>query len=395
MAEALDGLRVLHVNSAPVGGGVAEILQSEIPILRSLGIDAEWRTITGEHHFFEVTKQIHNSLQGDSHGLSSGDWDTYVRGQEINAEALDTDDYDVIVVHDPQPMGLLWHAGKGDARWVWRLHIDSSAPNAEVWSFLRPYLDGYDAAVFTMDDYVPPDVPADMVRIIPPAIDPLTDKNRPMPYWRALRILQEIGLDPGKPVISQVARLDRWKDPWGVIDTYRMVKPEVPGLQLALLGVIQAQDDPEAFDVYEQVRQYAEDDPEIHIFVDPDVIDQYEVSAVQMLSHVVLQKSIREGFGLSVAEARWKGTPVIGGRAGGIPLQIRDGASGFLVEDVEQAAERTFWLMEHPPEGRLIGARGREDVRDKYLITRMVADELRLYAELLDLSLPVASKAAG
>ena len=383
LAEPLRGLRVLHVNATPVGGGVAEILRSEIALLRDLGLDAEWRVIDAEPAFFEATKKIHNALQGAPLDLTAAEQSLFAECQRRNAAHL-TDAYDVVVVHDPQPLGLLAAAGRGRARWIWRLHVDSSQPHPPVWAFLRPLLDGYDASVFTMAAFAPADVPPDKVRVIAPALDPLTAKNRPVPHATALTTLGSIGLDPARPLIAQVSRLDPWKDPQGVIDAYRLVRPHVPGLQLALLGVIEAKDDPEAYRVADAVRYHAADDPDIHIYTDPDQVGQPEVAAVQQASQVILQNSRKEGFGLTVTEALWKATPVVAGRAGGIPLQLEDNVGGFLIDTVEHAAERTRWLLDHPPEARAIAARGRERVRERFLTTRLLADELRLYADVLN-----------
>ncbi len=383
MAEQLRGLRVLHVNATPVGGGVAEILHSEIPLLRSLGIEADWWTIDGPPEFFEATKTIHNALQGNPKDITDEQKSIYIDTQKENAKHFPRG-YDLVIIHDPQPLGLLQFAGKGEANWIWRLHIDSSHPNPSVSHFVFRYLMGYDAAVFTMKEFVPPDVLTGTVRIIPPAIDPLTVKNRPIPYGKAVQTLQAIGLDPRQPMVSQVARLDPWKDPWGVIDAYRLMRKRQHDLQLVLLGVIAAKDDPEAYGVYDQVLAYAGSDPNIHIFVDPDVVGETEVAAVQLASQVVFQKSLREGFGLSVSEALWKATPVVAGRVGGIPLQISDGEGGYLVDSVEEAADCANALLDNPAEARVIGARGREQVRERFLITRLLADEIQLYRDVLN-----------
>ncbi len=382
LAEPLVGTRVLHVNATPVGGGVAEILQSAVPLLCDLGLDVEWRTIEAEPVFFEVTKMMHNALQGAPHPFSEGEQAIYRETQQQNADALHKH-YDVVVIHDPQPAGLLQAAGRNDARWIWRLHIDSSRPHPPAWKFLRQFLNDYDALVFTMAEFAPKDLPQERVRISAPAIDPLLPKNRPIPLADALTTLARIGLDSSRPMVTQVARLDPWKDPNGVIDAYRAVRSHVPGLQLALLGVIAALDDPEAYRVADEVRAHAGHDPEIHIYVDPGEIGQPEVGAVQQMADVVFNKSLKEGFGLSVTEALWKATPVIGGRVGGIPLQLQDHAGGFLVSSIEEAAERTRWLLENPPAAREIAARGRARVREEFLVTRLLADELRLYAGVL------------
>jgi len=249
LAEPLRGVRVLHVNATPDGGGVAEILRSLVPLLRALGLEARWQTIEAEPGFFAITKAIHNALQGASRTLTPEEQATYLSWQRRNAAKLPRD-HDVVVVHDPQPLGLLHAAGNGRARWILRLHIDSSRPEPAVWAFLRPLLTGYDATVFTLERFVPPDVEPGQVRIIAPAIDPLAAKNVPLPTGRALATLSRLGLDPGRPLIAQVSRFDPWKDPVGVVDAYRLVRRSVPGLQLALLGVIAARDDPEAFGIF-------------------------------------------------------------------------------------------------------------------------------------------------
>ena len=393
LAAPLRGIRVLHINATPHGGGVAEILHSAIPLLRDLGLEATWETITAEPDFFALTNTIHNGLQGAEFELSIGDVNLYDSWQHRNADSL-TGAYDLIVVHDPQPLGLLSAGGPRHARWIWRLHVDSSRPTPAAWSFLRPFLAGYDALVFTMPEFIPPDVDGTPIQIIAPAIDPLTPKNLPIPHGRALAILADLGLDPGRPLIAQVSRLDPWKDPTGVIDAFRLVRQFVPGLQLALLGAIAAQDDPEAIGIAQLVRRHASGDPDIHIFVDPARVGSEEVAAVQQNAQVILQKSLREGFGLTVAEALWKATPVVGGRTGGIPLQLRDGVGGFLVSSVPEAADRTRWLLEHPPEARTFAVRGRDHVRENFLITRLLADELRLYADVLGQRTPATVAAA-
>jgi trehalose synthase len=383
LAAPLRGLRVLHVNATADGGGVAELLRSVAPLLRDLGLDATWQTFAAEPAFFSVTKAIHNALQGAPHTLTPDEQAMYIAWQHDNAARLQSE-YDIVVVHDPQPLGLRQAAGARGARWIWRVHVDSSQPDPTVWRFLRPFLAGYQVVVFTMPQFVLPGIDAAQARIIALAIDPLSSKNLALPHAHALALIAELGLDPGRPLLAQVARLDPWKDPVGVIDAYRLVRQSVPGLQLALLGVIAARDDPEAIGMADLVRSHADGDPDIHIYVDPHQVGPREVAAVQQSAQVVFQKSLREGFGLSVAEALWKATPVVGGRAGGIPLQLQDGVGGFLVESVAEAAERARWLLERPPDARTIAVRGREHVRAQFLITRLLADELRLYADVME-----------
>ncbi|MBI3997535.1 MAG: glycosyltransferase [Armatimonadetes bacterium] len=379
-AEDLRGARVLHINATPYGGGVAEILRSQIPLLRDLGIQADWKLITGDEAFFRVTKTIHNGLQGASRELATTEQETYLTYSTRNAQLLE-EPYDVIVVHDPQPLALLHFRGKNAARWIWRCHIDTSEPNPQVWGFLRPYLSDYDAAVFTLQDFVPPDCQVHRIEMIPPAIDPESPKNIEIAPEFARRLLRWIGVDVDRPLVTQVSRFDPWKDPLGVIESYRRVKQAIPKLQLALVGSM-ALDDPEGWDIYHQILEASRTDREIHIFTNLTGVGNIEVNAVQRLSQVVIQKSIREGFGLVISEALWKGTPVVAGRAGGIPMQMREGG-GFLVASVEEAADRILWLLEHPEEARELGKRGRELVRRQFLLTRLIADELRLYASLL------------
>ncbi len=392
LAANLRGVRVLHLNATPYGGGVAEILRSKIPLLRDLGLKADWRVITGDESFFRVTKAIHNGLQGAKRELTLTEQEVYLAHSMRSARFLE-DDYDVIFVHDPQPLALRHFHGPGRAKWVWRCHIDTSEPNPQVWAFLRPYVADYDAAVFTMGSFVPPDIPVGRVEIIPPAIDPESPKNLELEPGLARRVLQWIGVDLERPLITQVSRFDPWKDPLGVIAAYRLARQEVPDLQLALVGSM-ALDDPEGWEIYHQVQEVARRDPGVYIFTNLTGVSNIEVNAFQRLSRVILQKSIREGFGLVVSEALWKGTPVVAGRAGGIPLQVQDGVSGFLVDTVEACAERTVWLLRHPEEARAFGARGREHVRRHFLLPRLIADELRLAADLLGIRPPDVSPAA-
>jgi trehalose synthase len=386
LAAPLEGTRVLHVNATPYGGGVAEILRSEIPLLRDLGILADWKLITGDQTFFSVTKTIHNGLQGAPRDLTLAEQETYLTNSTHNAQLLE-EEYDLVIVHDPQPLPLLRLHGKGAARWVWRCHIDTSDPNLQVWNFLRPYLEGYDAAVFTLGSFVPPDVPVGRVEIIPPAIDPESPKNFELDTCVASRLLRWIGVEAQRPLVTQVSRFDPWKDPLGVIEAYQLIKPEVPGLQLALAGSM-ALDDPEGWEIYRQIREAAKNDVQIHLFTNLTGVGNVEINAFQRLSDVVIQKSIREGFGLVVSETLWKETPIVAGRAGGIPLQVRGGVGGFLVDSVEECAEKTLWALQHPEEAKEFGVKGRKLVRERFLLTRLIADDLRLYGSLLGMQQP-------
>jgi len=379
-ARTLEGARILNVNATAYGGGVSELLRSSVPLLRDLGLTVDWQVIAGSEAFFHATKALHNALQGSPRTLTGPERDAYLQSTEENAAALDGD-YDFIIIHDPQPAGLLAAHGKGDARWIWRCHIDTSEPNADAWKFMAGHLEGFDAAVFTMGEFVPPELPIGRVETIPPAIDPLSPKNMELDRATASQILDWIGVDlPGR-LITQVSRFDPWKDPLGVIDAYRLVREDVDELQLALVGSM-ALDDPEGWDVYRQVSEAAEGDSRIHIFTNLTGVGNVEVNAFQRLSEVVVQKSIREGFGLVVSESLWKGTPVVAGSAGGIPMQMPEGTGGLLVENTEQCAQAIESLLSEPSLADELGQSGRRRVRERFLLPRLLADELRLLTTL-------------
>jgi trehalose synthase len=379
-ARALRGARILHVNATAYGGGVSELLRSTVPLLRDLGLTVDWKVITGSQDFFRATKALHNGLQGAQTTLSEPERAAYLRCAQENAEILDGG-YDFVVVHDPQPAALLALHGKGAANWVWRCHIDTSEPNADTWAFLKPYIAGFDAAVFTMPEFVPPDLPVGRVATIAPAIDPLSPKNLDLDLDKARQILDWIGVElPGR-LVTQVSRFDAWKDPVGVIAAYRLVRLEIPELQLALVGSM-ALDDPEGWDVYGQVSEHAEDDPLIHLYTNLTGVGNVEVNAFQRLSEVVVQKSIREGFGLVVSESLWKGTPVVAGRAGGIPMQMPAGVGGLLVDSVEQCAAAMLELLNDRELSARLGQSGREHVREHFLLPRLLMEELWLLGTL-------------
>ncbi|HID87812.1 MAG TPA: glycosyltransferase [Anaerolineae bacterium] len=381
LAADLQGARVLHVNATAYGGGVAEILSSLVPLMRDVGLDAQWQVIAGADEFFSVTKAFHNGLQGAEIPLTAEMKAIYDRYNERNAAAFEGD-HDFIVVHDPQPAALLhFHGPEGGGHWIWRCHIDTSTPNPAFWEFLTPYLNLYEAGIFTMEKYVGPGLDFPHLAIIPPTIDPLSPKNAPMPLERAREIVASFGPNPEQPLITQVSRFDPWKDPLGVIDAYRLVKREIPQVQLALVGSM-ASDDPEGWHYLDRTIRHAGEDFDIHILHNFHGVGALEVGAFQTASDVIVQKSIREGFGLVVTEALWKGKPVVGGRAGGIPLQVLDGETGFLVGDVEECAQRALYLLRNPEKARAMGTRGREHVRGNFLITRHLRDYLQLFRDL-------------
>jgi trehalose synthase len=381
LAEPLRGARVLHLNATPYGGGVAEILRSEVPLLRDLGLNADWKIITGDKTFFSVTKTMHNALQGAERTLTDHEKEIYLTYSTRNARLLD-EEYDLVVAHDPQPLAIPHFHGRGETRWVWRCHLDTSEPNPELWGFLRPYLEDYDAAVFTLKEFVPPEFPVSRVEVIPPAIDPESPKNIELSSKIMERLLGWLGVELGKPLLTQVSRFDPWKDQPGVIEAYRLVRREVPDLKLALVGSM-ALDDPEGWEVYRQIKDAAREDPDIDIFTNLTGVSNVEVNAFQRSSDVCVQKSIREGFGLVVSETLWKGTPMVAGEAGGIPLQMQGGAGGFLVDSVEECAERVLRLLQNPEEGEELALWGKETVRERFLLPRLIAEELELYASLL------------
>lgn len=394
LAGPLAGARILHLNATPYGGGVAEILRSEIPLLRDLGLEAQWRIITGDERFFNVTKALHNGLQGAALDLPARDKETYLRYSRQNAEVLEGD-YDLVVVHDPQPLALP-SALDGGPVWVWRCHIDTSEPNPEHWEFLSGLLEPYACAVFTLGSFVPPGFPLERVEVVPPAIDPLSPKNMDLDERLTRRVLGWIGVDTEQPLITQVSRFDSWKDPLGVVRVYELLREEVPDLQLALVGSM-ALDDPEGWEIYNEILEAARGDPGVHVFTNLTGVGNIEVNAFQRSAQVVLQKSLREGFGLVVSEALWKTTPVVAGRAGGIPLQLREGAGGYLIDSVEECAERVLRLLKDPEERAELGTLGREIVRERFLLPRLIADELQLYASLLGVEVGEAgrTRAAG
>ncbi len=381
LARTLRGARVVHVNATAFGGGVAEILQSLVPLMQDVGLETTWQVIYGEDPFFQVTKACHNGLQGMDLPFTpemKRIWEHYNRENATRFEG----NYDFVVVHDPQPAGLLrFTEGKPGRVWIWRCHIDTSHPNAAFQAFFLPYVQEYDAAIFTLRDFVFPGLMGPRIAIVPPTIDPLVPKNQPMDIDQARRMVEGFGVDPARPLILQVARFDPWKDPLGVIDAYRQVKAKVPSAQLALVGVM-AHDDPEGWFYLDRVLRYAGEDFDIHVLHNFHGVGPVEVAAFQTVASVVVQKSLREGFGLAVAEALWKGKPVIGGRVGGIPLQVLDGKTGFLVDSVEEAAERMLYLLQHPEEAQRMGRLGREHVRRHFLIPRLLRDYLRLFVSL-------------
>ncbi len=381
LASPLKGMRIVHVNSTRTGGGVAEILTKLVPLQAELGLDSVWEVIQGNPLFFQCTKTFHNALQGDRIPVSGELLRAY---EQTNAEAAEVlrdtlQHADLVIIHDPQPAALLSHFPHRKGRWIWRCHIDVSHPYRPVWQYLRGFVHGYDASVFSLPDF------ARMLPhpqyLIPPAIDPLSDKNCELDDQELEAAAEQFGLDQTRPLLVQVSRFDRFKDPLGVIEAFRLVKRFVPDVQLVLAGG-SATDDPEGETVLAEVREAAGEDPDIHVLALPGDAHR-TINALQRLADIVIQKSVKEGFGLTVTEGLWKGKPVIGGNTGGIRIQVVDHRTGFLVNSPEGAALRIRYLLHDPRALAEMGRTAREYVRENFLITRLLREHLTLMLGVL------------
>ena len=381
LAAGLKGVRICNINATASGGGVAELLSREIPILQDIGVNADWRVIHGDKKFFEITKAFHNALQGGKFELTSESSREYLEHNKASAEGLDTD-YDIYVVHDPQPTAIRHFAPPNRAKWIWRCHIDSSSPNPQVWNFLRTYVEAYDAAIFTMKAFCPSDLRMERLAFIAPAIDPLSTKNMELPRDLCRRVISDSGIDLDEPLLLQVSRFDPWKDPLGVIEAYRLVKKSHPGVQLALIGAM-AGDDPEGWKILETIDAEALKDSDLHVYTNLTGVGNMEVNAFQCGADLVIQKSLKEGFGLVVSEALWKRKAVVAGRAGGIPMQFPPEYNGYLVDSVEDCAEKLLYLLDHPEQADAFGKAGRERVGKQFLLPRLIRDQLKLFSEIL------------
>jgi trehalose synthase len=391
LAEPLAGKRAVHVSATAFGGGVAEINYTLVPLMAQAGLDVEWRIIQGEEEFFDVTKTIHNALQGSPLAVAPEQEQVYRRYAARNAHEFE-DEYDFVIVHDPQPAALIDHFSDSPAHWVWRCHLDLSAPNEEVLSLLLPSIARYDAVVFHRRQYVPRAEGFPDSYIWPPAIDPLSPKNMALSAEDASYIVDQFGIDVHRPLLTQVSRFDPWKDPLGVIDAYRLVKEDFPEVQLALVGSM-AHDDPEGWDFYRQTVDYAGGDQDIYILSNLNNVGAVEVNAFQVHSAAVIQKSIREGFGLTVSEALWKTRPTVAGRVGGIVDQIEDGETGWLVDSSSDCATACAEILADPGTARARALRGKENVRRNFLMPRLLRDWLVLFNRLLGNETPGAEVA--
>ncbi len=391
LSENITG-KVQHINATYSGGGVAEILSSLVPLFNGLGVETEWDVIRGDDKFFSVTKNFHNALHGsigdatDAGTYKQPDasdridcqinelnmkkemFETYLHWNEINADEMDLDG-DFVFMHDPQPAAMI--RTKGAGKWIWRCHIDVSNPDTHVWNFLRDFISEYDASVFSTPLFARPDLGHKRF-LVPPSIDPLSDKNVELLPSEIDAVLDRYGITRDKPTITQISRFDRLKDLPGTIDAYKLAKKQID-CQLIIAGGV-ASDDPEGMEVYQEILQKVEGDEDIHVLIGSPPFSEIEINAFQRASDVIMQKSLKEGFGLVVSEGLWKGKPVIGGATGGIPLQILDGVTGYLVNSADEAAPRIVSLLENPELAKRLGENGREHVRNNFLITRQIKD---------------------
>ncbi len=384
-AKKLQGLKVAMVNATPRGGGVAEILKSLIPLMKGVGIKAEWYTIPPEGEFFRITKEIHNALQGKEYGFPFWDKARYLKHMEKTYSLMKDMKPDIWVIHDPQPCGVISYLPRSQPL-ISHIHIDLTSPNKKTWKFISGFLKAYDKVVFSSKEFVQKEV-KDKAKVFTPAIDPLMEKNRPMNPKKAELILKSFGIDTNKPLISQVSRFDPWKDPLGVIEAYRLAKKKIPDLQLAMVGLFLAHDDPEAIEIFKEVQKAAKGEPDIFLFSEPDRIGSLKVdtfvSAFQTGSDVILQNSIREGFGLSLSESMWKGKGTIARKAGGLKIQIENKKNGFLISNPREASKKIDLLIKNPRLSEKLGKAAKKQVREKFLMPRLLRDYLRLFKKTL------------
>ena len=372
LASRLQGKSIQNINSTAVGGGVAEILTRMIPLLKELGVDARWDVIKGNEKFFAVTKKFHNGLHGVPVEVGDEELEGFLEANRENAAEMQF--ADIVFVHDPQPIALVEKRKEIGRNWIWRCHIDFSQPDPRIWKFLETYVNQYDAAVFSAPAFAR-ELPIPQV-LIPPSIDPLSDKNKELPEATINEVFNRFKIDRSRPIVTQISRFDRLKDPLGVIKAYKIAKRNTD-IQLVLAGG-GAADDPEGPIVMQEVNDEAAKDPDVFILFLPPASD-IEINALQRGSTVVLQKSLREGFGLTVSEAMWKGKPVIAGAVGGIPLQIAHKFSGILTQSIQGTAHAIRQLVNEPEYARTLGTRAREHIRNNFLITRHIKDYLLLF----------------
>lgn len=382
LAAPLRGATLVHVNSTRAGGGVAEILNKMVPLTEELGIATRWEIITGDSNFFECTKGMHNTLQGNRIPLGENLLRVYEETNEANAAVLGPtlSEADFVLIHDPQPAALLRHIPRRRGKWIWRCHIDASHPYRPVWKYLQQFVAPYDASIFSLAAFAQ-ELPHPQY-LVPPSIDPLSEKNIELPDAEVRRVCERHALDTARPLLVQVSRFDRFKDPLGVVEAYKLAKRFLPSIQLVLAGG-GATDDPEGETVLAEVREATEGDSDIRVLLLPPDAHR-EINALQQAADIIVQKSIKEGFGLTVTEAMWKGKPVIGGDVGGIRLQVVNHHTGFLVNTPEGAALRIRYLLHQPDKIRDMGLKAHQLVLDSFLITRHLREYLTLMLALRD-----------
>lgn len=379
MAKNLYGLRVLHINSTYYGGGVAEMLYSLIPLMNDVGVSVDWRILRGTPEFFTITKKFHNAIQGDPINLSDIKKTLYIQNNQDFASYCQID-ADCVIIHDPQPLPLI-RFYKRKQPWIWRCHVDLSRPNPQLWDYLKGFILRYDRVIVSDCRYMKEDLPMDY-SVIHPVIDPLSSKNKEISKDLIMRTLKKYAVPTDKPILTQISRFDKWKDPANVIEMFKLVKARID-CRLVLCGSMAA-DDPEGIQIYQKILQRANNHVAKRDVILLTVEDNILVNALQRISSVVIQKSIREGFGLTVTEALWKEKPVVASNVGGIPLQMADGETGYLIDptDIKTGAARVISILENPVEAKRLGTNGREMVRKKFLITRHLYDDLKMLNDL-------------
>jgi trehalose synthase len=394
LAKRIQAKKIIHLNSTQLGGGVSELLRSQVPLERSLGLDSHWFIIKAPLRFFKVTKKIHNLLQGEPGRLNETEKYFYLKWLYSKIapsfkKLIAQEKPDIVIIHDPQPLPLIKYVPnplikRGTP--ILRLHIDLSCPNPSILKFLQPLIEKYQLVIFSHATYRPSWLPARKSKIIIPAIDPFTDKNQSMKKSEAEKILALYNINTDQPIVAQVSRFDPWKDPLGTLQAYYLAKNKIPQLQLILAGLFQAYDDPQAVEMFTKVQKQTKGDPDVFLFSDPrklkEISNDLFINAVYTASTVIIQKSIKEGFGLCVTEAMWKGKAVVGGQTKGIALQIEDGKNGFLVSSPEEAAQYLIHLLENQSLRKKLGQAAHQTVKNKFLISRLVLDHLKIYTQL-------------
>lgn len=385
MAKDLKGLRVFHVNATPRGGGVAELLKSLVPLMKGTGIKAEWYTIPPREDFFKITKEIHNALQGKEYVIPFWHRVRYLEHIEASANLMKEMKPDIWVVHDPQPAGVILYLPHFHPA-ICRIHVDLTLPNPEAWKFFAGIFGMYNKVVLSSERFVKKEIKEKAI-VFPPTIDPLAPKNQSLSLSFSKEILKGYGINPLRPLVSQVSRFDPWKGFLELIEAYQVVKKKIPDLQLALVGFFLAKDDPEAMKIHNLVKRRAEKDSDIFLFFDPEMLGSLKVhvfvNAIQVVSNVIVQNSTREGFGLSLTEAMWKRKAVVGGPAEGMKLQIQNNKNGFLAANPRELAKRISQLIKNPQLAEKLGEAARETVREKFLMPRLLRDYLKLFKELI------------